>query len=502
MVGAPGRSKGCNTCRRRKKGCDLQRPACGQCLKVGIECEGYERKRIFVNVTNPARGTTVRAAAMAAVPVTMSSTSIIHSSTLSRAAYEKKMVDLFWDGYIPGAPVGGGPANPISRYSHADWALTVQDLYRTEPALRQTLLAISLGTVGRRDGQQWMVDDGLRFYCRALNETNVALRHPTRWKSDGLMVATRILGLYELLYGADDRERRGISQAQSWEGHAMGEMALVGQRRPGSHVNGHAHRLFCSARVHLVISHIKQRRKCPLSHPVWKTVPWRTHLKSPRDVLVDVFTDIPGLLEDLDSVRDCASGDEKEAKRSRLIAECWRIDRELTWWLDNLSPQAELADLQARGAADPTACDVVVASAMGLFWATCILTYSTLRLALGPEAVAGAGLSEHTNPRPYCTKIADIIDVLFHPSAGTFGVQSAPLPIGMALVYLNATDEGFNSAEKRKLRSYFGKRSNNGIGIGKFLVSTQSDGIVPRGAAQAPTRQVIQDKARRWMGTV
>ncbi|KAF6786169.1 C6 zinc finger domain-containing protein, partial [Colletotrichum musicola] len=165
MVGVPGRSKGCNTCRRRKKGCDLQRPACGQCLKAGIECEGYERKRIFVNVTNPARGTTVRAAAPAAAPATTPSTAITHS--LSRAAYEEKMVDLFWDGYIPGAPVGGGPANPISRYSHADWALTVQDLYRTEPALRQTLLAISLGTVGRRDGQQWMVDDGLRFYCRA-----------------------------------------------------------------------------------------------------------------------------------------------------------------------------------------------------------------------------------------------------------------------------------------------------------------------------------------------
>ncbi|KAJ0273701.1 hypothetical protein Brms1b_011053 [Colletotrichum noveboracense] len=423
MVGVPGRSKGCNTCRKRKKGCDLQRPVCGQCLKAGIECAGYERKRIFVNVTsnNPKPKNT--ALALVAPPT-------IQAPLFSHSAYEEKILDLFWETYMPDAPAFT-PGTPIVRYSHSDWAATVQDLYRTDAALRQSLLAISLGTIGRRDKQVWMIDEGLKFYCQALGELNTALRHPTRWRSDALMVASRILGLYELLYGADDRERRGISQAQSWE---------------------------------------------------------------------DIFVDIPGILEDLDELRDCEPGIEKEAKRSRLVNECWRIDRELTRWLDNMGPTEELKDLERRGVDNPTMCDVVITSIMTLFWTTSILAYSTLRLALGPKP--DIELPERTNPRVFCTKIANIVDVFFHPSAGTFGISSAPLPIGMALVYLNSTEEGFNSEDKRKLVSFFGMRANNGIGIGKFLISTQSDGIVPRGAVQYPKCDAIKDKAKRWMGAV
>ncbi|KAF9880416.1 C6 zinc finger domain protein [Colletotrichum karsti] len=491
MVGVPGRSKGCNTCRKRKKGCDLQRPSCGQCLKAGIKCAGYERKRIFV-IVSPDKSSKSGVYIPAA-------TSIIQAPSLSRTAYEEKILDMFWDGYMPEAPLCS-TGSPIVRFSHSDWATTVQGLYRTDPALRQGLLAISLGTVGRRDRKQWMIDDGLKFYCQALGELNSGLRHPTRWRSDALLVASRILGLYELLYGADDRERRGISQAQSWEGHAMGEMALMVQRAPENHLYGDAHQLFCSGRVHLAISHIKQRRRCPLSHPIWKTVPWSVIPKSSKDALVDVFVDIPGLLEDLDRLRDCEPGKEKEARRRRLVDECWRLDRELKWWLDNLGPTQELRDLQAKGFDNPTTCDVVVTSIMTLFWTTCILSYSTLRLALGPKP--DLELPERTNPRIYCTKIANSVEVLFHPMAGTFGISNAPLPIGMSLVYLNSTEEGFHSADKWKLVSFFGRQANNGIGIGKFLISTQSDGIVPRGSVQIPSPEVIKAKAKRWMGAV
>ncbi|KAL2787551.1 hypothetical protein BJX66DRAFT_341083 [Aspergillus keveii] len=50
MVGVPGKSKGCNTCRRRKGGCDLQRPSCGQCHKSAIPCDGYARAKVWVNM--------------------------------------------------------------------------------------------------------------------------------------------------------------------------------------------------------------------------------------------------------------------------------------------------------------------------------------------------------------------------------------------------------------------------------------------------------------------
>lgn len=246
-----------------------------------------------------------------------------------------------------------------------------------------------------------------------------------------------------------------------------------------------------------IITHIKRRRRCPLSQPIWKTVPWRKIPKTPKDVLIDIFVDVPGLLEDLDHLRSCKDGTEKEARRIRLINECWRIDAELNWWLDNLSPKQELEELLVRGLHNPTAYDVVAASIMSLCWTICILTYSTLRLAMGSKS--GLELPERTDPYLYCVKVAQIVDIFFHPAAGTFGIQSAPLPIGMSLVYLNSTEAGFNSEPKRKLVSFFGRKGSNGISIGKFLISTQRDGLTPKSCVAA-TPEGIRAKSRQWIG--
>ena len=45
---AKGRSKtGCITCRRRKKKCDETKPACLNCQKNAVVCEGYPLKEIW-----------------------------------------------------------------------------------------------------------------------------------------------------------------------------------------------------------------------------------------------------------------------------------------------------------------------------------------------------------------------------------------------------------------------------------------------------------------------
>src|SRR5271156_5695845 len=49
MVGRQGVSKGCMRCRQRRKGCDLQRPACGQCLQQRSSCPGYGAGVTFVH---------------------------------------------------------------------------------------------------------------------------------------------------------------------------------------------------------------------------------------------------------------------------------------------------------------------------------------------------------------------------------------------------------------------------------------------------------------------
>ncbi|KAI2462898.1 hypothetical protein F4781DRAFT_418451 [Annulohypoxylon bovei var. microspora] len=43
MVGVPGRSKGCNTCIRRRVKCSEEKPHCQRCIKSGFRCLGYVR---------------------------------------------------------------------------------------------------------------------------------------------------------------------------------------------------------------------------------------------------------------------------------------------------------------------------------------------------------------------------------------------------------------------------------------------------------------------------
>ncbi|KAL9107053.1 MAG: hypothetical protein Q9227_007999 [Pyrenula ochraceoflavens] len=49
MVGIPGKSGGCHTCRQRKVRCDLQKPECNRCLVRKVKCGGYNVSPIFVN---------------------------------------------------------------------------------------------------------------------------------------------------------------------------------------------------------------------------------------------------------------------------------------------------------------------------------------------------------------------------------------------------------------------------------------------------------------------
>src|SRR4051812_44734010 len=47
MVGVP-RSNGCALCLNRRVKCDEVKPACGNCLKYGADCPGYDKSRKFV----------------------------------------------------------------------------------------------------------------------------------------------------------------------------------------------------------------------------------------------------------------------------------------------------------------------------------------------------------------------------------------------------------------------------------------------------------------------
>ncbi|KAI0110409.1 hypothetical protein GGR51DRAFT_90790 [Nemania sp. FL0031] len=51
MVGVPGRSKGCNTCRQRRVKCTEEKPICSRCTRGGFTCRGYVRDIVWHHTT-------------------------------------------------------------------------------------------------------------------------------------------------------------------------------------------------------------------------------------------------------------------------------------------------------------------------------------------------------------------------------------------------------------------------------------------------------------------
>ncbi|KEF59499.1 uncharacterized protein A1O9_04343, partial [Exophiala aquamarina CBS 119918] len=93
MVGVPGRSKSCGTCRiRRKGGCDRKRPFCRHCLKLRLKCDGYGRNTVFVTSTtrSPPRYRGEAAEWQITLP-----------NALARSAHEERYFDIFWRTYLP-----------------------------------------------------------------------------------------------------------------------------------------------------------------------------------------------------------------------------------------------------------------------------------------------------------------------------------------------------------------------------------------------------------------
>lgn len=160
-----------------------------------------------------------------------------------------------------------------------------------------------------------------------------------------------------------------------------------------------------------------------------------------------------------------------------LIEECWRLDGELTWWSENLSPQGHFSDLQKRDFKDLTPEDQAVASSMANFWTCSVIVYFILRTLLAAHPAFEqmiATLSPRTDPMYYCAAIGDILDVFIRPSAGKVGLHLAPFPAGIAAGYLLAYGKIF-SPEMEKFRAFF-NRGEGGKQVGLFLKSMLESG--------------------------
>ncbi|KAG8164676.1 hypothetical protein KVR01_004951 [Diaporthe batatas] len=515
MVGVPGRSKACLTCRKRKKGCDYQRPECTQCMKAGIQCGGYERERIFVHSTassqravvearetNPAARKLDSPPSRGGQPSSLAlthrrhskdeATEITLSGSLSRTASEEKYISLFWDSFLP---------KSRDRSASREWARSSQHLFRTEPALRSAVLAVSLGMLGERENCRWMKENGLKAYGRALLEETVALRSPSRVKSDAVLLATKFMTTYEMLFGA--RTGNLLELAHRWRSHNLGSLAIMETRTPLSAIEGHGHHIFLDSRLFWIIDGLKRRKRTPLSRDDWKTIPWSKHPKSTKDLLLDILVEIPGVLEDIDNCEGLESHERKREEYRRLVAVSLGLHTELESWYDAMPPERRYAGAHGLGTGDEQVIEELPEMyTMLLYWATCLYLYSAMRVHSDrrPASVPPFLPYAATDLGQYIGNMSLVLPFFFDPDAGKSNLLLAAFPLGTALQFKlllkgqARAGDSLPEEDTGRLMLLFTRPEFKPV-MG-FLNSLQRDNAI-RGEDPAST---FEGRAKQWAG--
>ncbi|KAL6716939.1 hypothetical protein ACLMJK_004851 [Lecanora helva] len=216
MVGIPGRSKGCATCRRRKIRCDLQQPACRKCTQSGRECEGYARYPVFLNRTP--EGTQKRhgleeAKLSSDTGIQPQDASMLSGVSFLRDVSEKRnanidyallvqpnasvmndqqLMSAFWEKYIPlKANVQDGSA--------CLWLEQVMWTPNKSETLQLSIKALATSRLGWLNRDQPLALQGSVTYVKALQSVQSALWRGNAALDDDLFVAGYVLAVHEMI---------------------------------------------------------------------------------------------------------------------------------------------------------------------------------------------------------------------------------------------------------------------------------------------------------------
>ncbi|ETS83957.1 hypothetical protein PFICI_05833 [Pestalotiopsis fici W106-1] len=492
MVGVPGRSQGCITCRSRKKGCDGQRPACLRCIQAGLQCGGYSRHPVFIASTPDSQGnlaTYTRATpALTASSHTSQSSSaqdVTLSQSLTQTAYNARYMDMFWSHYLP---CGETLTNEAMKLGNGGWINLALDLFSTDSTLQLAMQSVVLRGMGMRNADQSLMRQGSAAYSMCLKDFNKALSDSGRRSTDGILCTVKLLSLFEMHYGADETDK--LAQQRSWGAHANGQLAMLTLREPQDFRSGKAHQLFVDYRYNLIISAIVERKRFVLDGKGWNTKPWKSIRKSPRDKLLDILSELCQVLEEVDHMQACTKLDEKTVLRQDILRRCWRLDELLRAWTNETTKLKNFEHDHSLEPKDPQ--DFALAHLTILYWATGALVHANLFALVDKDDA----LPPRINPLIFVHKVASAMPFFLHPRAGAMGPKIASFPLGMALqVYYGMEDE---PSEDIDIFAGFTESGFDATAIVNFILSMQR-GYVKTEVADRGGLQGTRTLAKAWM---
>ncbi|KAF2725785.1 hypothetical protein K431DRAFT_208076, partial [Polychaeton citri CBS 116435] len=501
MVGVP-RSQGCRQCRRRKKGCDLSRPSCGQCDRLGIACAWEEPRWTFVRQRSGSRQPSVSPPSLLPPHLRRS---------LERSAVESQTSEIFWAAYLP----RNDGLLRVDGIKTVIWDETLQGLAETDATVKLALQSVAFTALGRSMEDEAMLRQGSQLYGRALVETNRALQQPDRAQSDAMLATIKFLSFYEAW--RFDRTNKVSTQGHDYQKHVLGTCRLVEIRGPRRHASKDSHALFIDARANATITGIVLRKPKFFSSLDWHTIPWEESGRDLRDELYDIAIALPGILHSFDQLKvNRQHSRDPAAEADRILQRCIRVGERFRAWDAKALAACHAALLQAPALEVPTLLEACTAFDYGfahtvmVFWGFSLLLHSTAWLeardfptgppecSRGRQQHAPTTLPPWFDPRPYAANIARCAHHFFRPEAGLWGAQVVAFPMGAALHYYAVSPGGLASVEMGYLRAVLRELKHGNV-TGGFLRSIATVGARGKGEGDDCKRETDhRNLAKAW----
>ncbi|KAI5920531.1 hypothetical protein F4810DRAFT_410118 [Camillea tinctor] len=433
MVGVR-RSKGCNTCRRKKVKCDEQKPRCGQCRKGVRVCEGYDQPTIFLNSSSGdyedgtpslhgkskprfknhsvddyawsngdssshgrVTATWKKKQQRSCRETKRKKTPYVECWSIQRAlpaprclSSQTWSVDQILGEFLENClPPSASQEVPLC------WIRSLVSMEKDVDALPLAMSALAFGWAGRVDGRPQLVDKGLQLYSAAVRQLrcDIRVRSPLQ-----VLATTAIFTFYELC-------EFGSEANPGWLYHMAGIAAVLQALGPEMVAVDPYLQVFSFCRMIFIIHGLNRRRRVCAASRMWTHIPFRNHAKSEFHVFFDIAGQVAAWLEKADLLAKDFAGDnlpdEKDFARSgKVLAQAVDLVQKLRRWgkdaqvpllngpLRSSDPSSDESSSQRarlRGYPSKLPCQTVAtfdnlqgARLMHIYWTVCLTLYMTL----------------------------------------------------------------------------------------------------------------------------
>ncbi|KAI0595932.1 hypothetical protein F4775DRAFT_566622 [Biscogniauxia sp. FL1348] len=337
MVGVR-RSKGCNTCRKKKIKCDEQKPRCGQCRKGVRVCEGYHQPTIFLNSSgedykNGAPSLHGKDKPISKTPYLEKKTPYRNAWSVQKAIPPPRClpsqtwswsVDQILGEFLDNClPLSASQEVPLS------WIRNLVSVEKEVDALPLAMSALAFGWAGHVDGRPQLVDKGLQLYSAAVRQlrSEIHVHSPLQ-----VLATTAIFTFYELC-------EFGCETNPGWIYHMAGIAASLVALGPEMVSTEPYLQVFSFCRMIFIIHGLNRRRRVCAAAPMWTHVPFRYRTKNEFHVFFDIAGEVAEWLEKADllekDITGHTSADGDLGRPEKVLEQAVELVQRLRRWGEN-----------------------------------------------------------------------------------------------------------------------------------------------------------------------